>query len=157
MGAAYAYRARDAAALAQYGTTLAELDSLSPRMRCARLLDLVLGDAGHPDEAAVRKAAAQQVKKIADPAQPVPPAVESLREMVGEITLQLGLVELRDQILANTTTPAAATKKENGLRSWIRAKVRGLDLGKYGTVTSTDCHRAAHALWRDAQRLIGGK
>lgn len=157
VGAAHAYRARDAAALSQYGITLAELDALSPRMRCAKILDLVLGDAGHPDEAAVRKASAQQVKKIIDPTQPDQTTVESLRDMIGEITLQLGLVELTDQILANTTTPAAATKKENGLRSWIKAKVRGLDLGKYGTVSSTDCHRAAHALWVDAQRLIGGK
>jgi len=53
--------------------------------------------------------------------------------LVGEITLQLGLVELRDQILAGSATPEAATKEENGLRSWIRAKLRGLNLGKYGT------------------------
>lgn len=154
VGAAYAYRTRDGDALGQYGTSLAELDSLTIRMRCARLLDLVLGDAGHPDEAAVRRAAAQQLKRILDPALDPPSAVEAVRDLVGEITLQLGLVELRDQILAGSATPEAATKKENGLRSWIRAKLRGLSLGKYGTVTSTDCHRAAYSLWRDAQRLI---
>jgi hypothetical protein len=154
VGAAYAYRARDGAALGQYGVSLAELDSLSVRMRCARLLDLVLGDAGHPDEAAVRRAAAQQLKRILDPALEPPSAVEAVRDLVGEITLQLGLVELRDQILAGSATAEAATKKENGLRSWIRAKLRGLNLGKYGTITSTDCHRAAYSLWRDAQRLL---
>lgn len=154
VGAAYAYRNRDAAALGQYGISLADLDGLSVRMRCAKLLDLVLGDAGHPDEAVVRRAAAQQVKRVLDPTTDPPSAVEALRDLVGEITLQLGLVELKDQILAGRTTAESATKKENGLRSWIRAKLRGLDLGRYGTVSSTDCHRAAHRLWRDAQRLI---
>lgn len=154
VGAAYAYRNRDAAALGQYGISLADLDGLSIRMRCAKLLDLVLGDAGHPDEAVVRRAAAQQVKRVLDPTTDPPSAVEALRDLVGEITLQLGLVELKDQILAGRTTAESATKKENGLRSWIRAKLRGLDLGKYGTVSSTDFHRAAHRLWRDAQRLI---
>ena len=155
VGAAYAYRNRDADALSQYGISLAELDGLSVRMRCAKLLDLVLGDAGHPDEAAVRRAAAQQLKRILDPSAEPPTAAEAVRDLVGEITLQLGLVELKNQILSGSATAESATKKENGLRSWIRAKLRGLDLGKYGSVTSTDCHRAAFRLWRDAQRLIG--
>jgi hypothetical protein len=124
-------------------------------MRCARLLDLALGDAGHPDEAAVRRAAAQQLKKILDPSVEPPPAIEAVRDLVGEITLQLGLVELKDQILAGATTPEAATRREKGPRSWIRAKIRGLNLGAYGAVSSTDCHRAAYRLWRYAQRLIG--
>ena len=154
IGAAYAYRNRDAAALGEYGISLADLDGLSARMRCAKLLDLVLGDAGHPDEAVVRRAAAQQVKRVLDPTADPPSALDALRDLVGEITLQLGLVELKDQILAGRSTAESATRKENGLRSWIRAKLRGLNLGKYGTVSSTDCHRAAHRLWRDAQRLI---
>lgn len=123
-------------------------------MRCARLLDLVLGDAGHPDEAAVRKAAAQQVKRILNPDEPPPSAVESVRDLIGEMTLQIGLVELRDQILANQTTGQDATRKERGLRQWIAAKIRALDLGKYGTVTSAECHSAAHVMIRDALRLV---
>jgi hypothetical protein len=154
VGAAYAYRNRDGAALGQYGISLAELDGLSVRMRCAKLLDLVLGDAGHPDEAVVRRAAAQQVKRILDPSLEAPSAVEAVRDLVGEITMQLGLVELKNQILAGSATADAATKKENGLRSWIRAKLRRLDLGRYGTVSASDCHRAAYRLWQDAQQLI---
>lgn len=154
VGAATAYRERNGAGLLQYGITLEELDALTPRMRCARLLDLVLGDAGHPDEAAVRKAAAQQVKRILNPEESPPSAVESVRDLIGEMTMQIGLVELRDQILASQTTGQDATRKERGLRQWIAAKIRALDLGKYGTVTSTDCHRAAHVMIRDALRLL---
>lgn len=154
IGAATSYRDRNAAALAGYGVTLDELDRLSPRMRTARLLDLVLGDAGHPDEAMIRKAAAEQVKKILDPNVVPPTAAESVREFIGEITMQYALVELKDQILSGATTGQQATYKENGLRGWIRGKLRGLDLGKYGAVTATTCHAVAHGMWRDALKLI---
>ena len=56
IGAATAYRDRDAATLADYGLTLEELDALSPRMRYARILDIAIGQAGHPDEQAMRQA-----------------------------------------------------------------------------------------------------
>jgi hypothetical protein len=123
-------------------------------MRTARLLDLVLGDAGHPDEAIIRKAAAERVKKILDADAAPPTAVESVREFVGEITMQYALVELKDQILSGAMTGQQATYKEKGIRGWIRAKLRGLDLGKYGAVTATTCHTAAHGMWRDALKLI---
>ena len=84
IGAATAYRERNAAALAGYGVTLEELDRLSPRMRTARLLDLVLGDAGHPDEAIIRKAAAEQVKKILDPNAVPPTAAESSPSLIAD-------------------------------------------------------------------------
>jgi hypothetical protein len=126
-------------------------------MRTARLLDLVLGDAGHPDEAVIRKAAAEQVKKILDPDAVPPSAAESVRDFIGEITLQYGLVELQDQILSGATSGQQATYKENGLRQWIRAKLRALDLGQYGAVTVANCHGVAYALWRDALRLIAAR
>ncbi len=153
IGAATAYRDRDAEALGAYGLTLAELDALTPRNRCARLLDLVLGDAGHPDEAAVRKAAAQQVKRILNEGTP-PNAAQAVRDFVGEMTMQLGLVELRDQILAGSATAAQVTQKERGLRQWITAKLRNLDLGRYGRITATECHQTAARLAHDALRLL---
>ena len=59
---------------------------------------------------------------------------------------------------ATRSSPAAPPRRRRprrrSLRSWIRAKLRGLNLGTYGTVTSTDCHRAGYSLWPDAQRLI---
>ena len=41
-----------------------------------------------------------------------PSAVEAVRNLVGEISGQRGLVELRDQILTGSATPEATTKKE---------------------------------------------
>ena len=64
IGVAVAYRDRDAEALASYGFTLEELDALSPRMRCARILDVAIGQAGHPDEQAMREASVAHVKTL---------------------------------------------------------------------------------------------
>jgi hypothetical protein len=153
IGAAVAYREGDASALAAHGIRLEDLDGLSPRMKCAKLLDLILGDAGHPDEAAVRKASAEQVKKILNDATP-PTTLEALRDFIGEMTLQMGIVELKSQILGGESDAKRARSKERGLRQWIKAKIKNLNLGKYGTVTASQCYRAAQDMFRDAQRLL---
>ncbi|OUS91938.1 hypothetical protein CA951_31205 [Rhodococcus sp. NCIMB 12038] len=123
------------------------------------MLDIVLGDAGHPDDAALRKAAGEQVKKIilAGSDAPAPSAGESIRSFVGEMTLQLSLVELRNQILAGVTSPQVATRKERGLRQWITAKLRNLDLAAYGKVTAVTCHQVAANLTRDALVLLAAR
>jgi hypothetical protein len=50
--------------------------------------------------------------------------------------------------------PEGDDEGRRSLRSWTRAKLHGLNLGTYGTVTPADCHRAAYSMWPDAQRLI---
>lgn len=60
IGAAYAFRNRDAQGLAGYGLSLAELESLTPRARVSRLVALMIGDDGHPDDRAIRQAATNQ-------------------------------------------------------------------------------------------------
>ena len=134
IGAAVAYRDRDAEALASYGLRLEELDALSPRMRCARILDLAIGQAGHPDEQAMREASVAQVKALVSGAAgtaSVSP-LEAVRDFIGELTVRLGLIELRDQYLAQIMTAAESRTREKGLRQWVRAKVARLDLAGYG-------------------------
>ena len=62
IAAAAAYRDRDSSALASFGLTLVELDGLSVRQRYNRILEVAIGEAGHPDELAMRRAALEQVK-----------------------------------------------------------------------------------------------
>jgi hypothetical protein len=143
IGAATAYRDRDDAALGAFGTSLAALDAMSPRQRNNAILNLVLGDAGHPDEAAVRTAALEQVKVLTGADGQRRTAAEALRAFIGQLVVQIGLVELRDQILAGATTKDEARRKETGLKQWAASKVHGLNLAKYGTVSSLDCHKAA--------------
>lgn len=159
IGAATAYRDRDAAALAGYGLTLDELDALSPRMRYGRILDVAIGQAGHPDEQAMRQASLEQIKALlagdADAAKPT--GLEAIRDFVGELTVRLGLIELRDQILANTVTAKQAHQRETGLRQWVKAKVGKLDLGRYGMVSTRDFHQVARQMSADVLRLLKGE
>lgn len=154
IGAAAAYRDRDAAALAEYSITLEELDALSPRMRAARILDLVLGEAGHPDEAAVRAAALEQIKALSSEEGRTRTALSAVRAFVGDLVVRLGLVELRNQIHAGTTSFQDARRRENALKQWVASKVRTMNLAVYGTVTARECHSVAFQMARDALRLL---
>jgi hypothetical protein len=158
IGAAAAYRDRDAGALAAYGLTLEELDALSPRMRCARILDVAIGQAGHPDEQAMREASVAQVKALvsgsADAAGISP--LESVRDFIAELTVRLGLIELRDQYLAQSVTAAESRAREKGMRQWVSAKVARLDLARYGRVSTTEIHQVARQMTADVLRLLRG-
>lgn len=158
IGAATAYRDRDAAALAGYGLTLEELDALSPRMRCARILDIAIGQAGHPDEQAMREASLAQVKVlvVGGPDSAAVSGLEAVRDFIGELTVRLGLVELRDQILAKSVTAQEALTRERGLRQWVKAKAARLDLGKYGRVSTSEFHQVARQMSADVLRLLRG-
>lgn len=158
IGAAAAYRDRDAAALAAYGLTLEELDALSPRMRCARILDVAIGQAGHPDEQAMREASVAQVKALVSgstDAASISP-LESVRTFIAELTVRLGLIELRDQYLAQAVTAAESLAREKGMRQWVSAKVARLDLARYGRVSTTEIHQAARQMSADVLRLLRG-
>jgi hypothetical protein len=156
IGAAQAYRDRDQAALTEFGISLADLDAMSPRQRCAAILDAVLGEAAHPDEQAIRSAAIEEVKKIMNsPA--APSALESVRSFVGNLAVQIGLVELRKNIQSGATSPADALRKERGLKQWVTSKIRTLDLTLYGTVPSVRLHQVAFAMARSALRLMAAR
>lgn len=154
IGAARAYRERDPAALAEYRTTLEELDALSPRERCTRILDLVLGEAAHPDEAAIRRAAVAEIKSTLDPSITDRTAIDSLRDFIASMVVELSMVELRKQLREGTTTPAEAAQKERTIKAWAATKMRTMDLGVEGVVTSTQCHQAAARMADRALRLL---
>lgn len=153
LGAAYALRARDPAALADYGLSLAELDGLGPRGQAVKIVSLILGDDGHPDEAAVRQAATQQVKRILIEGTEVPPA-DAVRGLVGELIFRLGLTELKDQINAGTLDGKQAAAREQSLRGWVAAKLRALPIGTSGQVTRAELHQATAELAHRALRIV---
>jgi hypothetical protein len=157
VGAASAYRDRDRAALADFGISLEQLDAMTPRQRCAAILDLVLGEAGHPDEQAIRSAAIEEVKKIMNSHAPQRSALESVRDFIGSLAVQIGLVELGKRILAGTTSRQDAARKERDLKQWVASKIRAVDLSQYGTVHSTRCHQVAYDMARNALRLMAAR
>jgi len=128
-------------------------------MRYARILDIAIGQAGHPDEQAMRQASLEQIKTLlaGGPEAANISGLEAVRNFIGELTIRLGLIELRDQILANTVTAKQAHQRETGLRQWVKAKVGRLDLGKYGAVSTRDFHQVARQMSADVLRLLKGE
>ncbi len=154
IGAAYALRNRDVQRLADYGLSLTEFDSLSPRARVSRLVTLMIGDDGHPDDRAIRQAATEQVKKIVSTDGEPPTATEALKGFVSAYIFQLGLVELQDQIVNGTLDGNEAIVRERMLRGWIDAKVRGLDIDAAPAVSANTLHQAAADLAQRAIRVL---
>ncbi|MFT4081393.1 MAG: hypothetical protein QM638_02300 [Nocardioides sp.] len=154
IGAAYALRDRDAQRLADYGLSLAEFDSFSPRARISRLVTLMIGDDGHPDDRAIRQAATEQVKKIVATDGEPPTATEAIKGFVSAYIFQLGLVELQDQITNGTLDGNEALVRERMLRGWIDAKVRGLDIDASPALSSNALHQAAADLAQRAIRVL---
>ena len=154
IGAAYALRNRDAQRLADYGLSLAEFDSLSPRARISRLVTLMIGDDGHPDDRAIRQAATEQVKKIVRTEGEPPTATEAIKGFVSAYIFQLGLVELQDQITNGTLDGNEAVVRERMLRGWIDAKVRTLDIDASPALSANALHQAAADLAQRAVRVL---
>lgn len=154
IGAAYALRDRDARRLADYGLSLEEFDSLTPRARISRLVTLMIGDDGHPDDRAIRQAATEQVKKIVASDSEPPTATEAIKGFVSAYIFQLGLVELQDQIINGTLDGNEAITRERMLRGWIDAKVRGLDIDASPALSANSLHQAAADLAQRAIRVL---
>ncbi len=154
IGAAYALRNRDAQRLADYGLSLAEFDSLTPRARISKLVTLMIGDDGHPDDRAIRRAATEQVKMIVAAEGEPPTANEAIKGFVSSYIFQLGLVELKDQITSGTLDGNEALTRERMLRGWIDAKIRTLAVDAGPAVSSNRMHQTAADLAQRAIRVL---
>ena len=126
VAAAYALRRGDAGALAELGLDLAELQGLDVITQSARLLDAVLGEAGHPDEGALRKASFRHAKHVLEYATEPAPG-ETLKGLVASYVFELGIVELRAQRKAGAISADEALRKQKEISSFIDVCARGLD------------------------------
>ncbi len=153
IGGAFALRSGNREALAEIGLDLDELRSLGPRSRCARILDAVLGEGGHPDEMALRTAAAEQLKAIITMDTP-PTEAEALRGFVAAFVFQMALVELRSDLAKGVIDSATSARKEGRLRRYIRQRVSQLAVPAVGTLSIADFSAQADRLVREAIALL---
>ncbi|HYN35682.1 MAG TPA: hypothetical protein VEV82_01790, partial [Actinomycetota bacterium] len=135
LGAGYALRRGDAAALSELGLDLAALQGMSPREQRLALLNATLGDANHPDEFALRRAADEFLKEVLT-SEPVPDPVELLRDFVAKLIHSLGIVELMRQLDKGAVDAQAAAKKEKQIAAWIKARLRKESFSVEGTLLS---------------------
>jgi hypothetical protein len=127
LAAGYALRERDRAALETLHLDLDNLQTLRPRQQCDRILAAVLGDGDHPDEYALKKAAAEQLKAILSAETP-PSALETVQDFISGYIYQLGLLEIRAQMKAGLDT-ALVVRIEKDLKAWIKSRVRAARAG----------------------------
>lgn len=153
LGAAYALRQGDAGALAAVGLDLDELRTLSPTRQCIRILDAVLGEGGHPDDYALRRAVATAIKEALQSDQP-PDEVDALRGLVANFVLQIALVELESELASGQVAPSEAAHRESRMRRWIRSRVRLVQFPTSGRLPVTRFREAAARLSQEAIRIL---
>jgi hypothetical protein len=124
VGGAAAYRARDAAALADLGLDLAALEELpSDRARCTAIADALLGAPAHPDDAALKAAAIQTMME----ALRSPDELSSddlVESFTANLTYELVMVEITSQRRAASVRPKDAAKTETKMKKYIRNVLR---------------------------------
>jgi hypothetical protein len=123
---------------------------------CAAILDAVLGEAGHPDETALRTAAAEQLKTIIISATP-PTEGDALRGFIAAFVFQMCLVELRADLAKGMIDAATATHKEGRLRRYLDKRVAGLAIPTTGSMKIADFGAHADRLVREAIALLRAK
>jgi hypothetical protein len=148
IGAAYALRRGDAAALAEVGLNLAELQAMSPRTQRMALLNAILGQPDHPDDVAVRRAADEQLRELLTTSPDGDPdPLDLLRGFVGKLIHQVAVVELVDQLDRGAADQTAALRKERRIGEWIRARLRRERFGATGALVAlVDFQRVAARL-----------
>jgi hypothetical protein len=156
IGAAYALRRGDAAALADVGLHLAELQAMSPRAQRMALLDAILGQPNHPDDVAVRRAADEQLREIlTSPSGDDPDPLDLLRGFLGKLIHQIAVVELVGQLDRGAADPAVALRKERRLGEWIRARLAREQFGAAGALVAlADFQRIAARLLATALSIL---
>lgn len=155
IGGAYALRAGDATALAGLGLDLDHLRTLSPRAQCARILDAVLGEGGHPDEAALRAAAVEQMKAVlSDPAAPPPAEGDALRTFIASYVFQLALVELRSGLERKDIDVPEAARREGQLLRYLKKRVEQLRVPARGRLPIQQFAQHADRLVREMLNML---
>lgn len=154
LGAGYALRSGDASSLLSFGLVLEDLRGKRPAEQALAILETIIGDASHPDESAVRHAAAEQLTRILDPTVEPPEPDEAVRGFVASFVFQLGLVELERALEGGRVSEERAVQVERSLRAWIDARVRRVVLAEGATLTPADLRNIAADVARGAMSLL---
>lgn len=152
LGAGYAVRQGDAEALTELGLDIDQLRGLSPVRQCASILDTVLGEGGHPDEYALRKASLESLKHILLSESP-PNEHDVLRGFVVSYVFELTLVELQAQLDSGAIDPIEAAKREKSIRRYLERRVATIALPD-GQIRAGDLRLMSARLTAETIRVV---
>ncbi len=150
---AYALRDGDDASLRELGLDPEQLATLGPRAQVAHILQVILGDAAHPDDAALRRATAKHVKAVILADVPPSPA-DSIRGLVSEWIYELTLVELGSQQASASMSAAEMIRKQDWLRSWLNRRVRDIEIPDANRMTVQQFSTTAAKVTEEALRIF---
>lgn len=153
LGAAYAIRRGEAGPLDELDLSLENLRGLSPLRQCAAIVDAVLGEGGHPDEQALRKASLESLKQILQSESP-PGEIEAVRGFVVNFVFELTLVELQADLDAGAVDAAESARREKGIRRYLERRVNQVRLPESGQVKSSDLRAIAARIAGEAIRVM---
>jgi hypothetical protein len=122
IAAGYAVRSGDRTALAQLSLDLDALAGMSAFRQCEAILEAVLGEATHPDDAVLRRASAEQLKAVLTN-DAVPDALQAIQDFVARYVVEMGLIEIKAQMRVGLPD-AEVVAKERTLRDYVRIRVR---------------------------------
>lgn len=153
LSAAYAIRRGDAGALGDLGLDLNSLRSMSAVQQCAAILDEVLGEGGHPDEYALRRASLRSLKDVL--LSDVPPdESDALRGFVVGYVYETALVELQSQLDARSIDANESARLERSIKHYLERSVSHASIQSTGRLTSSDFRKTAAQLTKQAIQII---
>jgi len=153
LGAAYAVRRGEAGPLEELGLSLDDLRGLSPVRQCAAILDAVLGEGGHPDEFALRKASLESLKQILQSESP-PEEIDAVRGFVVNFVFELMLVELQAELDAGTVDATESAQREKKMRRYLERRVGQVRLNASGQVKPSELRAIAARLAGEVIRVL---
>ncbi|GAA3012603.1 hypothetical protein [Actinokineospora diospyrosa] len=153
LGGAYALRLGDAAGLRELGLDLGELSQLSPRVQLAKIIDATIGEAGHPDDYALKRATIEHLKSVLLADTPPPPEV-SIRNFVAEWIFQQSLVELQAARATRGRNQQQVDRAERQLRDWLKRRVQRIEVSTQDRPSVQNLADITAKITGEALRLI---
>lgn len=153
LGAAHALRRGDSQYLQELGLDLAELSALSATQQAAHILDAVLGEGAHPDEAALRRASLEALKEVLS-ATDEPDPLDSLRSFVANFVFEQALVELQRQLQEGSLATDDALSQEQRIRTYLVARTKTVKLPNSGSLQPRDLKDQAARLVKEVIKLL---
>ena len=152
LAAGYAVRQGDSATLAELGLDLADLQTKSPARQCVAILKAVIGDGNHPDDQALKLAAAAQLKAVL--AEPTPPSVvDAIRNFIANFVIELSLVELQARHRAGVAAQNIRDA-EHRMRRYVLARVRSINVAG-PRLAVAEFQATAMRILGDVRRVFG--
>jgi len=153
IGAARAIRNGDSVRLNELGLNLEDLRGLKPEQQCAKIADVIFGDANTPDDAVLKRATIEHMKEVLLADEPLT-LEDSIKGFLADLIFQLGLVELKAANSEQQVQPAQLKNKEDQIEAWLRRKVQSLPVSNLDGLNNRRLANASAKLMEQTLAMV---